>query len=179
MARIHPLIPSEALSIVRCELERHCSRFKTHVTNMKCTLAYSLSAFEVYMQWYVVFDDMKLMLKERQANLYGYAISKGCNCFLWTTYFRKFIEDEGEDPENLQLKEKEQLLMEFGRAIAINHGKVDQELFDKLSKYHNPRRMVDIVSFAGQMMATCVFSNTMEVDLDDYLKGYVTEKGQS
>jgi len=175
MARIPPVVPSEALSWVRVALERHCSRFQTHVTNMKCTLAHSLTAFDVYMQWYIVFDDMRLMLGLRQANLYGYAISKGCNCFLWTTYFRKFIEDAGEDPEHLELKEKEAALMDFGRAVAVNHGKTHQALFDKLSKFHNPRRMVDIASFAGQMVAACVFSNAMEVDLDNYLKGYVTE----
>jgi len=175
MARIPPVVPSEALSWVRVALERHCARFQTHVTNMKCTLAHSLTAFDVYMQWYIVFDDMRLMLGLRQAHLYSYAIAKGCNCFLWGTYFYKFIEDAGEDPKNLQLKEKERLLMEFGRAIAINHGKTDQELFDKLSKFHNPRRMVDIVSYAGQMVAACVFSNAMEVELDDYLKGYVAD----
>lgn len=179
MARIPPLIPSETLSIIRAEIERHCARFKTHVTNMKCTLAYSLTAFEVYMQWYVVYDDMRIILGERQADLYAYSIAKGSNSFLWSTYFRKFIVDRGENPEELRLTAKEQLLMDFGGAVAANHGKIDQELFDKMSKHYNPRKMVDITSFAGQMIAACVFSNVMEVDLDGYLTGYLEGAEQS
>jgi hypothetical protein len=172
MARITPLNSETASTLVISEFERHCIRFKTRITNMKGILGYSLTAFEVYMQWYIVYDDMRIILGERLANLYAHSISKASNCLLWTTYFRKFILDAGEDPEEIQFTEKEQLLTDFGKAIAANHGKTDQELFDKLGKYYNVRKMVDIISFAGQMIAACVFANVTEADLDFYLEGY-------
>lgn len=172
MARITPLSSETAPTLVLFEFERHCIRFKTRITNMKGILGYSMTAFEVYMQWYVVYDDMRIILGERLANLYAYSISKASNCLLWTTYFRKFILDAGEEPEQIRFTEKEQLLMDFGSAIATNHGKTDQELFDKLSKHYHVRKMVDLISFAGQMIAACVFSNATETDLDDYLTGY-------
>lgn len=175
MARIQPLHPSDSTSIVRAEYERHLRRFKSNVTNMKGILVHSMNAFEVYMQWYILYDDMRLTLGARLANLFGYAISKASNCLYWTTYFRKFIIDNNENPEDLQLKEKEKLVMDFGSAIAGNKGIIDQVLFDKMSKHYNERRMVDIIAFAGNMIGTCVFANTMETDLDEYLCGYESE----
>jgi len=179
MARITPLNSETASTLVIAEFERHCIRFKTRITHMKGILGYSLTAFEVYMQWYIVYDDMRIILGERLANLYAYSISKASNCLLWTVYFRKFIEDAGEDPEAISFTEKEQLLTDFGKAIATNHGKTDQELFDKLSKHYNARKMVDMISFAGQMIAACVFANATDADLDDYLLGYLTDADKS
>jgi len=174
MARIQPIHPSESTSIVRAEYQRHCTRFKSYVTNMKGTLIYSINAFEVYMQWYILYDDMRLILGARLANLYGYAISKASNCLYWSTYFRKFIIDNRENPDELQLKEKEKLVMDFGTAIASNQGVVDQVLFDKLSKHFSERRMVELIAFAGNMIGTCVFANATETDMDNYLCGYET-----
>jgi hypothetical protein len=172
MARITPLSSETAPSIVLAEFERHCIRFKTRITNMKGILGYSLTAFEVYMQWYVVYDDMRIILGQRLVNLYAYSISRASQCLLWTTYFRKCIIDAGENPDKLKLTERDRLVMEFGKAIGSNHGKTDQALFDKLSRLFNARKMVDIISFAGQMIAACIFANATETDLDFYLEGY-------
>jgi hypothetical protein len=172
MARIQALHPGDSTSIVRAEYERHLRRFQSQVTNMKGTLVHSMNAFEVYMQWYILYDDMRLILGARLANLFGYAISKASNCMYWTTYFRKFIIDNNENPEELQLKEKEKLVMDFGSAIGANQGIIDQALFDKMSKLFNERKMVDLIAFAGNMVGTCVFANVTETDLDEYLCGY-------
>jgi hypothetical protein len=127
---------------------------------MKGILGYSLTAFEVYMQWYIIYDDMRIILGERLANLYAYSISNASNCLLWTIYFRKFIEDAGEDPEAISFTEKEQLLTDFGKAIATNHGKTDQELFDKLSKGGGFRRIPAGISHrCRQVIMVCRSSN--------------------
>lgn len=174
MARIQPLPEELAPAITKEALENHRTRYNARITNMKATLAHSLVAFEVYMEWYRLYENIKNILGERLAYLYAYTISKGSNCPLCTTFFRKIIIDKGEKPEEIIFSPEEQLLMDFGSAITIHQGKIDAELFDKVRSLYNTQQLVDLVAFAGQMIATNIFSNVTETDIDEYLSSYIS-----
>ena len=159
---------------MKTAFENHCSTYNARITNMKATLGHSPLAFEVYMEWYRLYERIREILGERLAYLFAYSISKSSNCPLCTTFFRKIIIDKGEQPENIKFTEREQLLMDFGSAISLYHGKIPSLLFDALARYYTVRETVDLVAFSGQMIATNIFSNVTETDIDEYLSDYIS-----
>lgn len=174
MARIPPLPEQSAPDLTKAAFDEHRTRYNARITNMKATLAHSLVAFEVYMEWYRLYENIRSILGERLAYLYAYTISKGSSCPLCTTFFRKIIIDNGEDPENISFTPNEQLLMDFGSAISVQHGHIDQPLFAEVKRYFDTQQLVDLIAFAGQMIATNIFSNVTETDIDDYLSTYIS-----
>jgi hypothetical protein len=173
MPRIAPLRPTNYTEAHKQAFEHHTSTYRARITNMKATLAHSLTAFEVYMQWYPLYEEVKKITGERLASLYAYAISYAADCPLCTTYFRKVIIDRGEDPAQFQVDEDGQHLLSFGSAIAANKGQVPEELFQAVKKQYTDAELVVLIAFAGQMIATNIFNNVVQTDIDDYLADYL------
>ena len=173
MARINPLPPEETPVPLQSAYAQHTTTWNARITNMKATLGHSQIAFEVYMEWYRLYDSIKLFLGLRSAYLFAYTVSIGSNCPLCTTFFRKIIIDNGEDPANIVFNEQEQLLMDFGSAIAQHQGRVDDALFAQLCAVYNTQELVELIAFAGQMIATNIFNNVIETDIDEYLYNYL------
>ncbi|MCW3465980.1 carboxymuconolactone decarboxylase family protein [Chitinophaga nivalis] len=173
MARINPLPISETTEATQTAFEHHKKQYHARITNMKATLGHSLLAFEVYMQWYPLYISTQEILGERLAYLFAYAVSVGSNCPLCTTFFRKIIIDNGEQPEQITFTAHEQLLLDFGGAISAGKGHISDTLFDEVKQHYNTAQLVTLIAFAGQMIATNVFSNVIETDIDDYLLSYL------
>lgn len=153
---------------------KHVTEHRSRITNMKATMGRSVLAFEVYMRWYDLYEQVKTITGERGAYLFSHAISQGSNCPLCTTYFRKTIIENGEKPEQLQLTAKEQALLNFGSAIATHSGRISDEVYNEAAAIYNETELVVLTAFAGQMIATNVFSNVFEVEIDEYLAPYVS-----
>jgi len=100
MPRIEPLKEIDISPSAHIVFDQHTAAYNSRITNMKATLGHSLLAFEVYMMWYPLYNEVKKILGERLAYLYAYSISYASNCPLCSTYFRKIIIDAGETPEN-------------------------------------------------------------------------------
>jgi hypothetical protein len=171
MPRIKPL--EQFAAPVKAAHENHVSKYNGRITNMKATMSRSLEVFESYMQWYPLYDEVKKITGERAAYLFAFAISSGSNCPLCTTYFRKNIMERGENPDDLVLNEKEQLLLDFGSEIANNKGYVPNDLYEKMNRIYSEKELVVLVGFAGIMIATNIFNNVFEVDIDEYLTPYL------
>ena len=176
MTRIKPVTGTALLPATKQAFDEHIKKYQARITNMKAVLGHSLPAFEVYMQWYPLYEEIKKILGERMAYLYAWSISLASNCPLCSTYFRKIIIDAGEDPENLELTADDQELLNFGGSIAQQHGIIDDDIFDKVAQRYTERDMVLLIAFAGQMIATNIFSNTIKTDIDEYLKSYLPER---
>jgi hypothetical protein len=173
MPRIKPLNKSEISPDIQQAFDNHVKKYNTRITNMKATLAHSLPAFDVYMEWYKLYEDVKKILGERLAYLFAWSVSHAYNCPLCTTYFRKMIIDKGEDPESLELTADEKDVLNFGAAIATNQGLMEEEIYNKVAKKFNEKEMVILIAFAGQMIATNIFNNAIETDIDEYLFNYL------
>ena len=171
MPRILPLqqFPEE----LRAAHEHHKAVYKARITNMKATMSRSLPVFDSYMMWYPLYEEVKKITGERSAYLFAYAVSSGSNCPLCTTYFRKLIIDNGEKPEDLKLTNGEQELIDFGSAIAQNKGYIGDEVYEPIKNRFSETEIVVLVAFAGQMIATNVFNNVLEVEIDEYLTPYI------
>ena len=174
MPRIIPLSDSQASDQMKSAWAQHIADYPgSRVTNMKATLSHSPLAFDVYMQWYPLYHAVIGIVGERLAYLFAHAVSEASNCPLCTTFFRKIIIQNGEQPEDLQLTESEQQLLDFGAVIAQNRGEVSSLLYGPVRQRFSEPEVVVLVAFAGQMIATNVFTNALEVDIDEYLYPYL------
>jgi hypothetical protein len=69
----------------------------------------------------------------------------------------------------LQLTEQEQQLLKFGSAIAQTQGHITDQVYNSISNNYTEEEMVLLIAFAGQMIATNIFNNVLETQVDDYL----------
>lgn len=142
------------------------------MTNMKATLLSHVPSFTAYMQWYTLRDELVPFIGERAVSLFSYAISDQSGCLVCSVYFRRVLIDNGEDPDNPQVTEAEQLLIDWGRLIASAPGSIPDELYGRVEKAFTPQLRVLLVAFAGQMIATNLFNMVGRVPLDEVLYDY-------
>jgi alkylhydroperoxidase family enzyme len=142
------------------------------MTNMKRTLAHSEVALRALMEWYALRDEALPFLGERLCDLYSHAISAGTDCLICSTYFRRALIDRGESPDAPRLDDRDRDVLEFGRALVVDRNRVSDELYARLARHFTPAQMVTLTAFGALMIATNVFNNALDVDLDEYLKPY-------
>jgi len=172
MARIEPPATKEISPDVKIAFEHHVQEYGGRITNMKATLGHSHIAFEAYMQWYPLYSEVEKILGKRMASLYAHSISCAADCALCSTFFRKIIIDSGETPEKLELSESEKDVLNFGSAITKHKGNIADHLYNKVAINYKESEMVILVAFAGIMIATNIFNNVIETEIDEYLSAY-------
>jgi alkylhydroperoxidase family enzyme len=171
MARIAPISPAEAPPAARAELERQIAAHG-RVTNMKCTLARSTPALEALMQWYPLYEAVLPFLGQRATTLFVHAISTQTDCLVCSTFFRRWLTERAENPDALVLDEREQTLVEFGRQLARDAHGISDAMFRQLAAWLSDEQMVTLTAFGALMIATNVFNNALQVDLDGYLEPF-------
>lgn len=176
MARIKPLDYETAPARARAAHEEH-ERHHGRMTNMKRTLLHSLPSFHALMEWYTLRDTVRPFLGDRAATVFSHAISAETDCLICSTFFRRILIDAGEDPEELALDEKEQLLVDFGRQLATDPKGVDDVLYGRLTQHFAPAEIVALTAFGSIMLATNIFNDALRVDLDGYLEPYRRRSG--
>ena len=145
------------------------------ITNMKRTLLHDVQSFKTYMDWYTLYDELRPTFGDRALQIFSYAISTGNDCLICGLFFRKILVDAGEDPENLQLDETEQLLLDFGVQITKHPHSIDSAIYDKLREKYSDTVLVQLIAFAGIMYATNLFNTVAKVPLDEVLYSYQGE----
>jgi hypothetical protein len=173
MSRIQPLPVNELPPSVVIAFERHLEEYPGIITNTKALLGHSLLAFEVYMQWYPLYEEVQKILGKRLAYLYAYSISNASGCVLCSAFFRKIIVEAGEKPENLSLTQQQRNVLDFGCSIVRHHGNIADHIYNEVARDYTSREMITLIAFAGQMIAANVFNNVTETDIDEYLVEYL------
>jgi alkylhydroperoxidase family enzyme len=171
MARIPPLEYETASPQARAAHDHH----KEHVgriTNMKRTLLRSLPAFEALMTWYGLRDTVQPFLGERLTHLFAHAVSTETDCLICSTFFRRLLIQSGENPDALKLSPQERAVVEFGRQIGRDAHGVSDQMYDDLAAHFSPEQIVALTAFGALMVATNVFNNALQVDLDQYLEPF-------
>ncbi len=171
MPRIAPIEPAQTTGETRAAYEKGVERWG-RLTNMKRTLLHSLPAYQVLMEWYTLFDEVKHFLGERLTIIFCHAISAESDCLICTTYMRRLLIDWGEHPDELKLDEKGEAIVQFGRAIARQGNRVPDDIYANVARFFNEEQMVTLTAFAGLMVATNIINNVLQVDLDEYLYAY-------
>ncbi len=168
MARIPPLAVDQAAPAARAELEEQIAAHG-RVTNMKCTLARSPAALTALMQWYALYDVVVPVLGQRGTTLFCHAISSETDCLVCSTFFRRWLSEQGDDPDALVLDERQRDLVAFGRQLARDAHAVSDALYARLASWLSSEEIVALTAFGAMMVATNLFNNALQVDLDDYL----------
>ena len=171
MARIAPLTDAEIPPASRPEFDRQMAAYG-RVTNMKRTLARNSVAFESLMTWYPLYDQVQAFLGKRATLVYVLAISEQSDCLVCSTYFRRHLIDAGETPERMQLTEREEALVAFGRQLARDSKGIGDTLMAPITAFLAPDQVVTLTAFGAMMVATNIFINALDVDLDEYLYTY-------
>src|SRR5262245_11590694 len=136
MPRINPIRTETAPLDIREAFEDHVNDYNARITNMKATLGHSLLAFKVYMQWYPLYEKVRETIGERAAYLYAWSVSTGSNCPLCSTFFRKVIIDNGDNPDKLLLNDYDNQLLDFGSSIAAHKGCIANHVYNNLAQFH-------------------------------------------
>ena len=79
MPRILPLNEDSASPEVLSAYREHCTIYNARITNMKATLGRSLVAFQAYMQWYPLYEEVKQILGTRLSPLFAWSISEAAD----------------------------------------------------------------------------------------------------
>ena len=139
---------------------------------MKAVLLHDLPAFEAYMQWYVLADRLAAHIGDRGVNLFSYAISDANECLVCSVFFRRILIDGGEDPDNPHTTPDEDLLLQFGRAIATRPAAIPADLRAEVEAAWPAGVRLLLVACGGLMVATNLLNTVGQVPLDDVLHEY-------
>lgn len=172
MARIPPLEADSAPAQVREMAAAHvASGFA--MSNMKWTLARSPVALAGVLEFYAVHDALGRLIGARRAWLFCHAISVESDCLTCSTLFRRLLIEAGDDPDSLVLDELDQLVVRFGRQLAVDAHGVDDELYARLAERFSDEEIVLLTASGAMMIATNVLNKALRTDLDEYLLPYV------
>lgn len=142
------------------------------ISNMKAAALQSPAAIDAILVWYKLYDAVKPWLGERPAVLFCDAISRENRCELCASFMKKEIVQWGEDPDNLKLDDRDQTVVAFGRQLARDANRVNDDLYAKLEKYFTPPQIVELTVFGTLMIVNNLFNSALRIPLDDSLDGY-------
>ena len=171
MAMISPIDYATASPEIRAEHDRELA-LRGRMTNMKRILLHSPAAHRIYAEWFTLRDLLKPTLDDRAIWLLSLAISQTCRAEIPVTFFRSALIDGDLDPEAIEPGADEALLLAFGKAVAADGNAVPDDIWAALKARYDDTLLVNLVAFTGIMVATCVFTNAVRVDLDPELEDY-------
>lgn len=135
------------------------------MNKMKLTLLNSVPAFKAVMGWYELYDEAQKFITELDVNLFCYAISFENDCMVCSSYFRKFLSDNGVDFHGMVFTPVQQVLVNFARNVADNPHEVDETQIEELREFFDDEQLVVIVSLAAMMIANNTINTVLDVDL--------------
>lgn len=171
-----PFLPETDLDALSPEQQAAADRqVRVHggrITNMKATLLGHVPSFDAYMEWYTLKDELVPRIGERAFSLFSYAISDENDCLVCSVFFRRILIDGGADPDDPHPTAQEELLMEWGRAIARDPHGISDDLVARLESEFDGTLRLQLLAFAGQMVATNLINTVGRVPLDEVLYDY-------
>jgi len=137
------------------------------LSNLDRVLLGSASVFTSYTSWFALRDELIPFLGERAVNLFCFAISDGYAAPYPTTFFRRELELNGDDPLDPQVTEAERLLIDWGRALGAGAASAPAGLRDAVEQTFQPKLRLLLTAFAGLMVAVCVVTVVGQVPSND------------
>jgi len=171
MAHLSAIDYATASDDVRAEHDRELA-LRGRMTNMKRILLHSPAAHRIYAEWFTLRDLLRPTLDDRAIWLFSKAIAETMRAEIPVTFFRRALMESGLDPEAITPTADEALLIAFGKAVAADANAVTDATWAALKARYDETLLVNLTAFAGIMVATCVFTNAVKVELDPELEGY-------
>jgi hypothetical protein len=172
MKRLSPISYGTAPASLKAGLDEEL-RLRGRLTNLKLIQARSPVALRVYGEWFALKEALNAKLTDRAVFIFSLAIAEAQRSSIPIGFFRRALSKSGLDPDNLDLSSEERLLREFGNVLGRDSNAVTDELWLELAEIYDETLLVDLVAFAGIMVATTVFANIVKADPDDDLLAYL------
>lgn len=115
---------------------------------------------------YALDDELQRLIGKRVADFYEYAISQKNGCLVCSIYFQNLLKKNGIDFEHFAFTPKEEILIEYGQAIAEDPKHVPEELFEKLKANFTEEEIVVITAMGVMMIANNYFNDILDVTPD-------------
>jgi hypothetical protein len=157
-----------ASEAARAEHDREVA-LRGRMTNMKRTLLHSPVAHRIYAEWFALREELRPALDDRAIWLFCQAIAIESRSIIPVGFFRRALINTGLTPETLEPSADEALLIAFGKAIVMDSNAVPDDLWSRLKARYDEPTLVNLVAFAGIMIATAVFTNVVKIDVDPEL----------
>jgi alkylhydroperoxidase family enzyme len=147
-------------------------RLRGRMTNMKRTLLHSPVALRVYGEWFALRGELLPVIGDRAIFAFALAICRASGSVTGTTFMRRALTQLGADPDRLALSGEERELAAFGEAIGRDPKSLGDAEWAPLKARYDDKTLVDLVAFAGIMVATNVFTDSVGTPLDIELEPY-------
>ena len=150
---------------VRKVLDEHIAEgYK--ITNEKLTLLHNVAAFDALeVSSYKLDRELQRLIGKQAADFFEYAISLENGCMVCSTYFYELLERNGIQFENFSFTAREQLLIEYGRAMAKNPKHIPDELFSHMKAEFTDEEIIVITTMGLFMLANNYFNEMLRVDV--------------
>jgi hypothetical protein len=166
MPRIAPLNEQNASPEQREAINRELQA-RGRMTNLKWIQAHSPAALRVYGEWFTLKAELSGQLGDRAIFIFCLAISEAQGAKIPVGFFRRALAGIGAHADHLQPDANERLLQRLGTAIGQDARAVPDTLWDELQALFDEVTLVNLVAFAGIMVATTVFANIVQAAPDD------------
>ncbi len=166
MPRISEINPETAPEVIKKIIADHVADGHT-LTAEKRTLLHNAAAFNaVEAGSYALDDELQRLIGKRAADFYEYAISQKNGCLVCSIYFQNLLKKNGIDFDTFEFTPKEEILIEYGQAIAEDPKHVPEELFAKLKANFTEEEIVVITAMGVMMIANNYFNDILDVTPD-------------
>ena len=115
---------------------------------------------------YALDEELQRLIGKRAADFFEYAISIENDCIVCTTYFGNLLRRNGIDFETFAFTPKEQVLIDFGRAIAKDPKHVPEEIYSRLKESFTEEEIVVITTMGVLMIANNYLNDILDVTPD-------------
>ena len=168
MPRISKIDLNNASPEVREAVDAHLSE-GYRLTNEKLTLLHNVTAFNALeAQSYALDRELQRFVGKRAADFFEYAISLENDCLVCSRYFGKLLRQNGiEDFEHFAFTDEEQLLIDYGRAMARDPKHIPDALFDQLRSTFSEETIVVATAMGVFMIANNVFNDALQVEPEE------------
>ena len=164
MQRISKIDPENAPNEVKEAINKHLAG-GYRLTNEKLTLLHNVTAFEsLEVASYALDKELQRLIGKRAADFYEYAISLENDCIVCSRYFQKLLKNNGINFEDFEFTDRENLLIEYGRAIAKDQKNVSDELFERMKAEFSEEELVVITTMGVFMIANNYFNDIIKVE---------------
>lgn len=127
----------------------------------------TLPAFQAIVTWYELRTTVRPILGERLTTLFAHAISAGTGSPVCASFFRRLLEQAGDDPDHPALDEREAAVVRWGRQLGIDPYGVPPAMHAEVANWFATPQLVALATFGALMVATNVLNCTLELPVDD------------
>lgn len=166
MSRISEINPETAPENIKNIIAAHVADGHA-LTAEKRTLLHNAAAFNaVEAGSYALDDELQRLIGKRAADFYEYAISQKNGCLVCSVYFQNLLKKNGIDFDTFEFTPEENLLIEYGQAIAEDPKNVSDELFARMKETFTEEEIVVITAMGVMMIANNYFNDILDVTPD-------------